>query len=136
MQETDVVALVECIDEDLPVHGLVRHLAVVQVVAFEIPAREIRSHSREPRLDVEIRGAIRGGCRQHPDHAVFLGERQGLETRPFRADAGKGILLGQAAQRSVVAIGPAMIGTGEGAGAAAAFGNLGAAMATDIEEGA
>ena len=124
------------VDEQLPVHLLVVHVPIVEVVAIELPRREIRPHSGEPRLDVEARRTVGGRCRQHPYHAVFLGERQRREARPLGSDTRKGgHLLGKAAQHAVIAVGPAVIGARECARAAATLGHLGAAMPAYVEEG-
>ena len=136
MQEAEVIAFMERVDEQLPVHLFVVHVAIVEVVAIEFPRREIGTHSVEPRLDVEARRAVGGRCRQHPHHAVFLGERQRREAWTLGPDAREGgRLLGKAAQHAVVAVGPAVIGARERARAAATLGHLGAAMPAYVEEG-
>ena len=132
-----MIALVEGVDEEFPVHLLIVHVAVVEVIAVELPEREVGAEAVEPRLDVEVARAIGRGRRQHPDHAVLLGQRQWREARALGADAGEGgCLLGDPAQHPVGAVGPAVIGAGERAGAAAALRDLGAAMAAGVEESA
>src|SRR5262249_38771112 len=73
--------------------------------------------------------------RQHPDHAILLGERQRGETRPLGPDTREGRgLLGKAAQHAVVALGPTVVRTGEGTRAATPVGHLGAAMPAHVEK--
>ena len=76
VQEADVIALVEGVDEDLPIHGLRDHALVVERPGSEFVGRKLGPEAAEPRIDIEGGRAVGGRGRDHPDEAVLLAQRQ------------------------------------------------------------
>src|SRR5262249_33353958 len=75
VQEADVVALMEGIDEQLPVHALGDDPPVVERPGGKLVLGELGPEAAEPGVDVEEARSVGRGCRNHPDQSILLAER-------------------------------------------------------------
>ncbi len=89
-----MVALVERIDDNLPVHGLRDQGAGRRTTRTQIRTKRVRRRARKPWIDVEIRRTVRG--RDHPHQTVLLTQRQFDERSAFAAHVRKAALVGNA----------------------------------------
>ena len=96
VQEADVIALVERIDDDLPVHGLRDQAPVVERPGRKSERSEFVGEPAKPWIDIEIRRTVRG--RDHPYQTVLFTQRQFDERSAVAAHVGKAALVGDAHQ--------------------------------------
>jgi len=79
MQKADMVALMESIHEDLPVHGLADHALVVECPVVKLVEGKLRTQPTQPRVDIELSCAISSWCGKHPYQTIFLAQWKGNE---------------------------------------------------------
>src|SRR5215469_6397694 len=93
MQEADMVALMESIHEDLPVHWFADNALVIECPGVKPVRGKLRTEPAQPRVDVELTCTVSGRCRKHPYQTIFLAQRKGNERGSVDAHPRKAALV-------------------------------------------
>ena len=139
MQVAEMIELEEGVDHQLPVHARPDRLGRMQFPALHVPARQVGVERAEIGIDVEAGVLVVLQRRRHdPDQAVLLGHLEAAQAVLALVEVAERGTVGDADQPAGEVVAPAVIGADEGAlvRAAGLLLDGGAAMATDVEEGA